>query len=328
MIVGINGFGRIGKNIFKILLERKILVGMINDPIIDLKYILYTLKHDSTYVNNGITAMECEGGIMVNNNFIAISHEKEPSKIHWKSQKVDFVVEASGIFNSFEGANKHDAKRIICTGPSKDIKMVVHGINQHEIDFSKEKTIISAASCTTNCIVPILKIINDKYDIISGSFNSIHALTISQSTVDKYNKNYRLGRSCFNIIPSTTGASDAIECVLPEMKNKIKGIATRVPVIDVSMVDLNLLLKKEVENIEEICKEIQINSEKYKNVLSYTVESVVSSDLIGNPFSCVVDVNASLLINNKFIKIVCWYDNEHAYSCRVVDLMEFIVSKK
>lgn len=226
---------------------------------------------------------------------------------------------------------QHNADVIICTGPSKYIPMFVYGVNHNEIIRIKNdlngKTILSAASCTTNCVAPILKMINDKYTIESGAFNTVHAVTASQNCVDKVAKNFRTGRCCFNIIPSTTGAADAVEKILPELAGKLHGAAMRVPVPNVSVSDIVLNVRHEIESLDEIYEEIESNKNKYHNVLSISKDLCVSSDYIGSPYSCIVDYNASCLINKNFVKLVCWYDNEHAYSCRVVDLIEYMENK-
>lgn len=323
MSVGINGFGRIGKTIFKLLLDQNIKVSLINDPKITVEYVIYSLQYDTVY-GRDIKAVKKDNGIEVNGMYVEIQHHLNPSEINWRNFNVEIVVEASGCFNKQELALKHNVNNIICTGPSEDIKMIVYGVNENEIDMN----LISAASCTTNCAVPILKVIDDKFKIKEGALNTIHAVTATQNTVDGFKTNFRAGRSMLNIIPSTTGATNAIEKILPQLKNKMKGVSMRVPVVDVSVLDLTISTEKGISSMDEVRKTIEESEMFRMGILSLTDDQVVSSDFIGERSSCVVDISASFLISENFIKLICWYDNEFGYSCRVIDLIKHISSRK
>lgn len=324
MTVGINGFGRIGKNIFKLLLSQGIEVSQINDPFITMEYIAYALKYDSVHKQSFMVEIDGEC-IVLNGKRITVSHERDPSNINWNNTEI--VVESSGVFNKMDLASKHRAPVVICTGPSDDIPMFVYGVGHEgisKLDHTKQ-IVISGASCTTNCVTPILKVVNDTFGVKAATMTTIHSVTISQSPVDSFKKELRHGRSLFNIIPTTTGATKSVEMILPELSGKLTGICFRVPVENVSVADLTISLERDCGSIDEISKLIRGNNPY--NIMDVTSDAVVSADLNDSPYSCVFDTEASLMVNGKFIKLVCWYDNEHGYSNRIVDLIKYIREK-
>lgn len=323
MKVGINGFGRIGKSVYKVLLSRNIAVTQINDPFLSLDYLAYTLKYDSTYG-------PCHGVSFSSNKLIynkrssELMSYKEPSQIPWD---VDVVIEASGAFTTVEQCRGHKARRVIITAPSKDAPMFVYGVNH--ANYNNEE-VISNASCTTNCLAPIVKIINDAFGIKEGLMTTIHACTATQKVVDgSSKKDWRSGRGALqNIIPATTGAAKAVTKVIPELEGKITGMAMRVPVANVSVVDFTFKTEKET-SMDEVIEEIERNiAGEMKGIVGITGDMVVSSDFNGCSLSAIVDVEASIGLNSTFFKIIAWYDNEYGYSCRVVDLLEYISREK
>ncbi|ORD94744.1 G3P [Enterospora canceri] len=328
-MIGINGFGRIGKNVFRRFWNCGMKVKMINDPGVTVEYIVYSLKYDTVYQGIGIRAVPVTGGIKIGDDFIQISHERDPENIKWKDSGVECVIEASGFFLKQKLANKHNTNVVICTGPSDDIDMFVYGVNHSKINHNAEKLIISGASCTTNCITPMIKLIDEKYKIVACALNTVHSVTSTQATVDKCSsKNFRLGRSCFNIIPSTTGATKACEKILPELVGKMSGLSMRVPVANVAICDLTVQLEKPLSDLNELVKLIDATKEEYCGVMAYTHDQVVSQDLNGLDKSSLLDVTGSIRISDTFIKLLCWYDNESGYSSRIVDLVKYIFSKR
>lgn len=320
MKVGINGFGRIGKAVYKVLHERNIEVTQINDPFLSPEYLAYFLKYDSTYGT-------FEGEIKVSGNKITcgkITSElfsyKDPAEIPWD---VDFVIESSGVFTTEEQCKKHKCKKIIITAPSKDVPMYVYGVNHED---SKDKSIISNASCTTNCLAPLVKIIDDAFGIEEGLMTTIHACTATQKVVDAASsKDWRSGRGALqNIIPASTGAAKAVTKVIPKLEGKLTGMAMRVPVPNVSVVDFTFRTREKT-NMDNIITAIKKAMEgDMKGIVGITDEHVVSSDFNHCPLSSIIDTKASIALNDNFFKIISWYDNEHGYSCRVVDLLEYI----
>ncbi|KAI5169220.1 glyceraldehyde 3-phosphate dehydrogenase (phosphorylating) [Pancytospora epiphaga] len=319
MKVGINGFGRIGKSIYKILVENNIEVPLVNDPFINIKYMEYLLKYDTV---NGKFKCHCENSsIIVNGIKTHLSNETLQEKIMWMEYGVDYVVEATGVFLTKEECEKHRCKRVVLTAPSKDIPMYVYGVNHV---FIGEEKVISAASCTTNCLAPLVKLLHESYGIEEGLMTTVHAVTATQKITDGNGSKWRSSRSAMNIIPATTGAATAVCAVLPELEGKLNGMSFRVPVLNGSVVDLVVRLQS-CATLADIRSMIEASG--MKDVIGCTTDQVVSSDIIGDSRSSVVDINASMQLNPKFFKIVSWYDNEHGYSSRVVDLLKYIEYK-
>ncbi len=327
--IGINGFGRIGRITFRAILKRSdIEVVAIND-LHEIENLAYLLKYDSVHgkLDNKIEAGEST--LVVNGNSIRITAERDPANINWGEADVDVVVDCTGVFTTMEKAQGHisaGAKKVIVSAPSKDIPMFVMGVNNN--DITKEHKIVSNASCTTNCLAPIAKVLHDNFKIKEGLMTTIHAATATQNTVDGSSKNYRLGRSALNnIIPSSTGAAIAVGKVIPSLNGKLTGMAFRIPTANVSVVDLTVLLEKETsyEEIKNVFKKAAEDS--LKGVLSYTEEAVVSQDFVGSPYTSNFDANAGIELSPTFYKIISWYDNEYGYSTKLVELMEEIHNK-
>lgn len=324
--VGINGFGRIGRLVLRSAIESgKIHVVAINDPFIDSEYMVYMLKYDTVHGQFKGTIESRDGKLIVNDNTINVYSEIDASKIPWGNDNVEYVAEATGVYTSEEKASAHftgGAKKVVITAPSSDAPMFVMGVNHDK--YNKNMKVISNASCTTNCLAPLAKVINDNFGIESGLMTTVHATTATQKTVDgPSKKDWRGGRgAAFNIIPSSTGAAKAVGKVIPELNGKLTGMAFRVPTADVSVVDLTVNLKKST-NYEEIKKCVKEASEtNLKNILGYTEDSVVSSDFIHDNRTSIFDADAGIQLNDKFVKLVSWYDNEWGYSNKVVDLIE------
>ncbi|WP_232037264.1 type I glyceraldehyde-3-phosphate dehydrogenase [Buchnera aphidicola] len=325
--IAINGFGRIGRMIFRIAQSKSNMEVVAINDLSDAKYIAYMLKFDSTHGLFQGSIKEKDNSLIINNKKVYIFSEKKPEKIDWKSLNIDVVIESTGIFLTTESASKHiisGAKKVILTGPSKDnTPMFVKGVNFSKYNGQK---IVSNASCTTNCLAPLAKIINDEFEIIEGLMTTVHATTATQKTVDGVSlKDWRGGRSALqNIIPASTGAAKAVGKILPELNNKITGIAFRVPVANVSVIDLTVRVSKKVK-YKDICSAIKLASKTYmKNVIGYTNEEVVSSDFNGSHLTSIFDEKAGLSLNNNFFKLISWYDNEVGYSNKVLDLAEWI----
>ncbi|WP_075433813.1 type I glyceraldehyde-3-phosphate dehydrogenase [Buchnera aphidicola] len=327
--IAINGFGRIGRMVFRIAQTRSdIEVVAIND-LSDAKYLAYMLKYDSTHGVFSGSIQKKDNFLIVNNKKIYVFSEKKPEKIDWKSINVDVVIEATGVFLTTESAYKHitaGAKKVVLTGPSKDdTPMFVRGVNFSQ--YSGQK-IVSNASCTTNCLAPLAKILNDEFEIIEGLMTTVHATTATQKTVDGVSlKDWRGGRGALqNIIPASTGAAQAVGKILPELNNKITGIAFRVPVPNVSVVDFTVRIKQDV-TYSDVCKTIKLAAKTYmKDIIGYTNEEVVSSDFNGSHLTSIFDKKAGLSLNKNFMKLVLWYDNEVGYSNKVLDLAKWITS--
>ncbi|WP_220718012.1 type I glyceraldehyde-3-phosphate dehydrogenase [Agarivorans litoreus] len=325
--VGINGFGRIGRFVFRASVERSdIEVVGIND-LIDVEYMAYMLKYDSTHGRFNGSVEVVDGNLVVNGNVVRVTAERNPEDLKWGEIGVDVVAEATGIFLTDETARKHitaGAKKVVLTGPSKDATpMFVMGVNQESY---AGQDIVSNASCTTNCLAPIAKVLNDKWGIESGLMTTVHATTATQKTVDGPSaKDWRGGRGASqNIIPSSTGAAKAVGVVLPELNGKLTGMAFRVPTANVSVVDLTVNLK-EAASYEEICAAMKAASEgEMAGVLGYTEDQVVSQDFIGETQTSVFDAKAGVALTDKFVKVVSWYDNEIGYSNKVLDLIAHI----
>ncbi|EFU68577.1 type I glyceraldehyde-3-phosphate dehydrogenase [Aggregatibacter segnis] len=329
--IGINGFGRIGRIVFRAAQHRDdIEVVGIND-LIDVEYMAYMLKYDSTHGRFDGTVEVKDGNLVVNGKTIRVTAERDPANLNWGAIGVDVAVEATGLFLTDETARKHitaGAKKVVLTGPSKDsTPMFVRGVN---FDAYKGQDIVSNASCTTNCLAPLAKVINDKFGIKDGLMTTVHATTATQKTVDGPSaKDWRGGRGAAqNIIPSSTGAAKAVGKVIPALNGKLTGMAFRVPTPNVSVVDLTVNLEKPA-TYAEICAELKRASEnEMKGVLGYTEDAVVSTDFNGCSFTSVFDAAAGIALTDTFVKLVSWYDNETGYSHKVLDLVAHIYNYK
>src|SRR6478735_7079648 len=330
--VGINGFGRIGRLVFRAAVNNpNVQIVGIND-LIEVDYMAYMLKYDSTHGRFNGTVEVKDGKLVVNGNAIRVTAEKDPANLKWNEVEAEYVVESTGLFLDQASASKHitaGAKRVILSAPAKDdTPTYVMGVNNKS--YKKEQTIISNASCTTNCLAPIAKVLNDKFGIVEGLMTTVHAVTATQKTVDGPSaKDWRGGRGGFqNIIPSSTGAAKAVGLVIPELKGKLTGMSLRVPVADVSVVDLTCRLGKGA-SYEEIKKVMKEASEgELKGILGYTEDEVVSTDFIGDARTSIFDAKAGISLNDNFVKIVSWYDNEWGYSNKVVELIQYIDTVK
>lgn len=324
--IGINGFGRIGRLVFRACCERDdVKVVGINDPFIDVDYMKYMLTYDSTHGKFDGTVEVKDGKLVVNGNEITVFAEKDPANINWKSCGAKYIAEATGVFTTTEAAKVHikkgGAKKVVITAPSKDAPMFVCGVNLDS--YNKKMKVVSNASCTTNCLAPLAKVINDKFGIVEGLMTTVHATTATQKTVDgPSKKDWRGGRGAgANIIPSSTGAAKAVGKVIPELNGKLTGMSFRVPTPDVSVVDLTVRLRNEA-TYEEVKAAVKEASETYmKGVLGYTEDAVVSTDFVGEKRTSVFDATAGIALNGNFMKLVSWYDNEWGYSNKVVDLI-------
>jgi len=332
--MGINGFGRIGRIVTRAALDMKkeVAIVAINEPFMDLDYMIYLFKYDSTHGRfKGQVGKSSDGKkLVIEGHEIHVYAEKDPSKIPWKASGAEYVVESTGIFLDLAKCQAHldaGAKKVIITAPSPDAPMFVMGCNEEKYD--PKLNIVSNASCTTNCLAPLAKIIHEKFGIKEGLMTTIHAITATQKTVDgPSGKDWRAGRGAGqNIIPATTGAAKAVGKVLPELNGKLTGMSFRVPVADVSVVDLTVSLVKPAK-YDEICKAIKEAAEgPLKGIMGYTEDEVVSTDFIGDSRSSIFDKNSGIALNDGFVKLVSWYDNEFGYSRRVVDLLVHIAKK-
>lgn len=328
--VGINGFGRIGRLVLRAALRNGVNVVAVNDPFIDLDYMVYMFKYDSTHGRYKGEVKADNGVLNIDGKAIQVFQKMKPSEIPWGKAGADYVVESTGVFTTIEKANAHiqgGAKKVIISAPSADAPMFVMGVNQEKYDKSME--IISNASCTTNCLAPLAKVINDSFGIVEGLMTTVHAYTATQKTVDGPSaKAWRDGRTAGqNIIPASTGAAKAVGKVIPELNGKLTGMAFRVPVPDVSVVDLTVRLGKDA-TYDEIKAAVKAASEgPMKGVLMYTEDQVVSSDFIGEENSSIFDARAGIAISPTFVKLISWYDNEYGYSCRVVDLIKYVYGR-
>ena len=327
--LGINGFGRIGRIAFRVAVSRPdIEVVGIND-LLDVDHLAYLLKFDSVHGQFDGTISTNNGNLVVNGKEIRITAERNPEDLKWDAVGAEVVLDCTGIFTSIEGAGKHikaGAKKVAISAPSADAPMFVMGVNHK--DITAADTIVSNASCTTNCLAPLAKVINDKFGIAEGLMTTVHAATATQFTVDgPSRKDYRLGRASLNnIVPASTGAAKAVGKVIPELNGKLTGMAFRVPTVDVSVVDLTCRLEKSAswDEVKAALKDASEN--ELKGVLGYTEEGVVSQDFVSEPRTSVFDANASMALNYNFVKLVSWYDNEFGYSTKLVDLAQHIGS--
>eukprot|EP01120_Amphizonella_sp_Union-15-10_P012500 TRINITY_DN5570_c0_g1_i1.p1 TRINITY_DN5570_c0_g1~~TRINITY_DN5570_c0_g1_i1.p1 ORF type:complete len:357 (+),score=90.52 TRINITY_DN5570_c0_g1_i1:67-1071(+) len=329
--VGINGFGRIGRLVLRAALDNPhVQVVALNDPFLEPEYMKYLFTNDSVHGHFKNTVEAKEGKLIINGHEILCYAERDPTIIPWAKAGAEYVVESTGIFLDKEKCSAHlkaGAKKVVITAPSPDAPMFVMGVNA---DKYAGETIISNASCTTNCLAPLVKILVDNFGIEEGLMTTVHAATATQGIVDSPSKkDWRAGRSALlNIIPASTGAAKAVGAVIPEVKGKLTGMAFRVPTADVSVVDLTVRLTKKAP-YSEITKVIKEASEgKYKGIVGYTEEEVVSSDFIGDKRSSIFDAKAGIALNDNFVKLISWYDNEYGYSNRVVDLIAFVASHK
>ena len=324
--IGINGFGRIGRLAFRSAMEREnVQIVGIND-LLEVDYLAYMLKYDSVHGAFNGTVEVNNGKLIVNGNEIRVTAERNPADLKWDEIEADYVMECTGIFTSLEKAQLHidgGAKKVVISAPSPDAPMFVMGVNNDKL--SAEDMIISNASCTTNCLAPIVKVLNDNFGIVEGLMTTVHAATATQKTVDGPSlKDWRGGRAAIhNIIPSSTGAAKAVGKVIPEMNGKLTGMAFRVPTMDVSVVDLTVRLEKPA-SYDAIKLAMKEASEKeMKGVLGYTEELLVSQDFVGDTRTSIFDANAGIALNDNFVKVVSWYDNEMGYSTKIVDLIEY-----
>ena len=332
--VAINGFGRIGRLVVRAALERagNIQVVAIND-LVPADNLAYLLKYDSIH-RKAPFSVRAEGEtIVVQNQPIAVFSEKDPAALPWKDLRVDYVVESTGRFTSHEDASKHilaGAKRVMISAPGKgEISTFVMGVNHTLYDPGKDR-VISNASCTTNCLAPLTKVIVDNFGFEEGLMTTVHSMTASQPSVDgPSKKDWRGGRAAsINIIPSSTGAAKVVGLCIPEVRGKLTGMAFRIPTPDVSVVDLTVKISRDA-SYEEICQAIRRASETtMKGIIEYCDEEVVSSDFIGNPSSCIFDEKAGIALNSRFFKLIAWYDNEVGYAHRVYDLLQYMASKE
>ena len=325
--VGLNGFGRIGRMVFRAAAQRDDLEIVAINDLLDVDYLAYMLKYDSVHGRFKGEVSVKDGKLVVNGKEIRVTAETDPTKLNWGGVGADVVVESTGIFLTKEGAEGHikaGAKKVVMSAPSKDdTRMFVMGVND---DTYNGEAIVSNASCTTNCLAPVAKVLNDTFGIKRGLMTTVHATTATQKTVDgPSKKDWRGGRGILeNIIPSSTGAAKAVGKVIPELNGKLTGMAFRVPTSDVSVVDLTVELQKEA-TYDEICRAMKAASEgPMKGVLGYTEDKVVSTDFVGESCTSVFDADAGIQLDKTFVKVVAWYDNEWGYSCKVLDLVKRI----
>ncbi len=327
--IGINGFGRIGRLAFRIASQRKdIEIVAVND-LLEVDHLAYLLKYDSVHGKYPGKVEVKNGNLMVDGNKIRVSAEKNPENLKWDEVGATIIIDCTGNFKEVESASAHlkaGAKKVVLSAPSKTAPMFVMGVNHKNI--KPTDTIISNASCTTNCLAPMAKIINDEYGIVEALMTTVHSVTASQSTVDQPSKkNYRMGRNALsNIIPTTTGAAVAVTKVIPELNGKLTGMAFRVPTTDVSVVDLTVRTKKPAtyEEIKSLFKKASEND--YHGIVNYTEDQVVSQDFVSDPHICTFDANAGIALNDNFFKLVAWYDNEYGYSAKLVELAAHVAT--
>merc|ERR1712228_990808 len=329
--VGINGFGRIGRLVCRAAFDHPdIEVVAVNDPFIDLDYMVYMFKYDSTHGRYKGEVTKGDGCLMIDGKKITVFNSMNPAEIPWSTAGAEYIVESTGVFTTIDKASAHfkgGAKKVIISAPSADAPMFVCGVNLEK--YSSDMKVVSNASCTTNCLAPIAKVMHDNFEILEGLMTTVHAVTATQKTVDgPSGKDWRGGRGASqNIIPSSTGAAKAVGKVIPELNGKLTGMAFRVPTPDVSVVDLTVRLAKGA-SYEEICAKLKEAFEgSMKGILGYTEDMVVSTDFLGDDRSSIFDAKAGIQLSSTFVKLVSWYDNEFGYSNRVIDLIKFMQSK-
>merc|ERR1712183_783191 len=330
--VGINGFGRIGRLVTRAAAKKDgVEVVAINDPFISLDYMVYMFKHDSTHGKFDGEVSQQDGMLVINNMKRKVFSERDPKNIDWKSAEAKYVVESTGVFTTKEKASAHlagGAERVIISAPSADAPMFVMGVNNEK--YTKDDKVVSNASCTTNCLAPLAKVVDDNFGIVEGLMTTVHSYTATQKTVDgPSGKKWRDGRGAAqNIIPASTGAAKAVGKVIPELNGKLTGMAFRVPTPNVSVVDLTVRLKKKA-SYEEVCAKIKEASDgPLKGILGYCDENLVSTDFLGDPRSSIFDAKAGIQLSKRLVKLVAWYDNEFGYSNRLIDLITHMQSKK
>ena len=327
--IGINGFGRIGRIAFRIASQNKnVEVVAVND-LLDVAHLAYLLEYDSVHGRYEGTVEVKDGNLIVDGRNIRVSAERNPENLKWDAVGADVVIDCTGIFKEIDSASAHlkaGARKVVISAPSKTAPMFVMGVNHKEVQ--PEDTIVSNASCTTNCLAPMAKIINDEYEIVEGLMTTVHAATSTQYTVDSPSKkNYRLGRSAMaNIIPTTTGAAVAVTKVIPALEGKLTGMAFRVPTTDVSVVDLTVRTKKSAsyEDIKTLFQKAAQGA--YKGIVAYIEAPVVSQDFVSDPYTCNFDAEAGIALNDNFFKLVAWYDNEYGYSAKLIDLAAHVAT--
>ena len=324
--VGINGFGRIGRLVMRASLEREnVDVVAVNDPFIDLEYMKYMLQYDTIHGKLNKEIKVEDGALVVDGKKIRVYNFKDPNEIPWRDSGAEYIVESSGAFTTYEKASAHltgGAKKIVISAPAKDNSpMFVMGVN-HDT-YTKDMVVVSNASCTTNCLAPLAKVVNDKFGIEEGLMTTVHSVTATQKTVDgSSNKDWRGGRAAtYNIIPSSTGAAKAVGKVIPELNGKLTGMSFRVPTLDVSVVDLTCRLKTPAKYDEIVAAVKEACAGELKGIMSYTEDDTVSSDFIHDPHTSIFDVKAGIQLSDTFVKLVAWYDNEWGYSNKVLDLV-------
>jgi glyceraldehyde 3-phosphate dehydrogenase len=328
--IGINGFGRIGRLVLRAAIDKGAQVVAVNDPFINLDYMVYMFKYDSTH-GRFKGEVKAEGGFLViNGQKITVFQERDPKAIAWAKAGAEYIVESTGVFTTIEKASYHfegGAKKVIISAPSADAPMFVCGVNLDSYD--KSMKVVSNASCTTNCLAPLAKVIHDNFEIIEGLMTTVHATTATQKTVDgPSGKLWRDGRGAAqNIIPAATGAAKAVGKVIPALNGKITGMAFRVPTADVSVVDLTVRLAKPAPYDQIKLKMKEAANGPMKGILDYTEDQVVSTDFLSDTHSSIFDADAGISLNDHFVKLISWYDNEFGYSNRVIDLVKYMQSK-
>ena len=326
--VGINGFGRIGRLLLRQSFKfEDIDVVAVNDPFITIDYAKYMFMHDSVHKDFNGTCEIDGNALVINGKRVEFFASMNPEEIDWKGAGAEIICEATGKFTDAEGASRHikgGAKQVVITAPGKNCPMFVYGVNHK--DYKSDMQVVSNASCTTNCLAPLAKIIDDKFGIVEGLMTTVHSVTATQLIVDgPSKKDWRGGRAgCGNIIPSSTGAAKAVGVVIPKLNGKLTGMSLRVPTLDVSVVDLTVKLEK-ATTYEEICAEIKrASEEELKGIMGYTEEPLVSSDFIGDNRASIFDAKAGIMLNPNFVKLVSWYDNEMGYSTQVLRLISYM----
>jgi len=329
--IGINGFGRIGRLVLRASVNNpEAQVVAINEPFMDVEYMVYMFKYDSTHGRFKGDVYHKDGKLFINGRAISVTAEKDPAKIPWGQEGADYVVESTGIFLDKAKAGLHlagGAKKVVISAPSPDTPTLVMGVNEET--YNSSDTVVNNASCTTNCLAPLAKVINDKFGMKEGLMTTCHSVTATQKTVDgPSGKDWRSGRGAAqNIIPASTGAAKAVTKVIPSLNGKLTGMSFRVPTPDVSVVDLTCKLEKPA-TYKEICDAIKAAADgPLKGILGYTEDEVVSSDFIGDSRSSIFDAKAGIALNDTFVKLISWYDNEYGYSCRVVDLLVYMARR-
>jgi glyceraldehyde 3-phosphate dehydrogenase len=328
--IGINGFGRIGRLVFRCALAQGLQVVGVNDPFIPADYMAYMFKYDSTHGRFKGEVSHKDGKLVVNGQEISVFTEKDPASIPWGKLGAEYIVESTGVFTTVDKCQPHltaGAKKVIITAPSADAPMFVMGVNEET--YTGKETVLSNASCTTNCLAPLAKIIHEKFGIVEALMTTVHSYTATQKTVDgPSHKDWRGGRGAAqNIIPSSTGAAKAVGKVIPDLNGKLTGMAFRVPTPNVSVVDLTARLSKGAK-YEDICAVIkEAANGPLKGIMGYTDEEVVSTDFVGDTHSSIFDAKAGISLNDNFVKLISWYDNEYGYSNRVVDLIRYIAKR-